>query len=76
MDKICTDLNANSVADDDKGILFYVYMDISIVSLTKQVKCGPWHNLLVTGNATPSLTLPSDCPHVEKEVTAKKFLIL
>ena len=71
LDKICTDLNAKSVTEDDKAILIYISGYISR-SLTKQVKCASCHTLLVKYNATPSLTLASDCPHDENEVTAKE----
>ena len=71
LDKICTDLNANSVTEDDEAILFYISGYISR-SLTKQVKCASCYKLLVKYNATPSLTLASDCPHDENEVTAKE----
>ena len=71
LDKICTDLNANSVTEDDKAILLYISGYISR-SLTKQVKCASCHKLLVKDNATPSLTLASDCLHDENEVTAKE----
>ena len=68
LDKICTDLNANTVTEDDKAIVSgYISR-----SLTKQVKCASCHKLLVKDNATPSLTLASDCPHDENEVTAKE----
>ena len=71
LDKICTDLNANYVTEDDKAILFYISGYICR-SLTKQVKCASCHKLLVKDSATPSLTLASDCPHDENEVTSKE----